>query len=105
MLVADTLVKYTLTVENGEQIVTYFTEISNSNIIELGKISLDPKILSNPDKQLLLLQLLMTPHVHNSLLEAIVPFIETISPQLEGQIQESLNSWLIQAKGLLNPPK
>lgn len=104
MLISDNLVKYNLSVENGEQIVTYFTEVADDNVIELGKIAIDATILENADKKLLLLQLLMTPHVHNSLLDAIVPFVEGILPQLEGPLQSSLQSWLTQAKGLLNLP-
>ena len=102
MLLSEELVKYTVTHETGEPIVTYFTEISPNNIIELGKIAISPNVLVDPEKNLLLLQLLMTPHVHISLLEAIVPFIENITSQLESeQLKASLQSWLLQAKSLL----
>jgi hypothetical protein len=101
MLLAETLVKYTVTFENGEKIVTYFTE-TPTGIFELGKIALDVKFdTSDP---MILLQLFVTPHVHNALLEAILPVIENVAQQVDGQLKSNLDSWLLQARGILQPP-
>jgi hypothetical protein len=103
MLISENLIKYTITQENSDKVITYFTEGVAGSITELAKIALDQDILSSPDKNLALIQLLVTPHVHISLLEAISPFIENLIPQLEGeQLKQSLLSWVKQTKSILN---
>lgn len=103
MILSESLVKYSIAQENGEKLITYFMEQPNGAIMELGKIAVDLTFdVSNP---LTLLQLFVTPHVHNSLLEAIIPFVEKIAPHMEVDTKSSLESWTLQAKSILNHPK
>lgn len=102
MLLSETLVKYSVAHENGEKVITYFTETPQGTF-QLGKIALDTDFdMSDP---LALIQLFVTPHVHNALLESILPVIEKIAPQTEGQTRASLESWLAQANSILQRPE
>lgn len=103
MLITQSLIKYTITDENSEKVVTYVTEGEANSTIELAKIVLEPAILNAKDRNLALIQLLVTPHVHVSLLQAILPFIEMIVPQLDSdQVKNNLNEWVEQTRNILN---
>lgn len=101
MLLSETLVKYSVEHTNGDKVVTYFTETPQGPV-QLGQIALDMNFdMSDP---LVLLQLFVTPHVHNALLESIIPVIEKVAPSTEGQTRASLESWLTQARSILQRP-
>ena len=101
MLLSETLVKYSVENTPAEKVVTYFTETPQGPV-QLGQIALDLNFdMSDP---LVLLQLFVTPHVHNALLESIIPVIEKIAPQTEGPTRASLESWLSQTRSILQRP-
>jgi hypothetical protein len=101
MLLSETLVKYSVAVVNGEKVVTYFME-SPLGTTELGTIALD--LGFDTEDKMVMLQLFVTPHVHNALLDSIIPVIEKIAAQTDGGMRSSLEGWLLQARSILNPP-
>lgn len=100
ILGSKTLITYEVSYEKGDKIVTY--KLGDGSNMELAKIQLDPTFVEDP---LVLLQLLMTPNIHNSLLASIVPFVEQVLPQTEGPTHDSLASWLLQTRSLLTGPE
>lgn len=96
------LISYNINFENGEKVITYnLCEKDGNTGMELAKIALEDSL---PEDHLLLLQLLITPNAHNSLLASIIPIIEHLASSTEGVLQEQLNAWLVQTYSLLGPP-
>lgn len=98
----NVLVRYTLTEEENGPVITYYSDIDDLHVMEICTISVNSDLLANSEnKNLKLLQLLVTPHVHNSLLGAIIPFVEKMAPLVNLETQNILNNWLVQANDIL----
>jgi hypothetical protein len=98
----NVLVRYTETEEENGPVITYYSDIDDLHVMEICKISVNEDLLAKSEnKNMTLLQLLVTPHVHNSLLGAIIPFVEKMLPLVNLETQNSLNNWLVQANDIL----
>lgn len=98
------LIHYTVTEEEGkEPFVTYYSDLDETRTMELCQIEVNSDFINNSENlQLALVQLLLTPHIHNSLLLAILPFVEKMAPLVNLETQGSLNNWITQAKSVVN---
>lgn len=80
-------------------------------LFELAKIELTKPFYeelmekSEPERKLLLFQMVNTPVAHQVLLGAIATFVEDVKDDCPLDVKESLESWLIQTRELLNPSK
>ncbi len=79
--------------------------------VEIAVLDIEPtyfdelQIMPYQDRSMVLLQMIMTPHMHNALLGAILPYVEKRVEAEDLQEKAGLQSWVVQAKQLLNPPE